>query len=235
MKIALLADVHANVMALKAVLADLRGVDHIVCAGDVVGYYPDANEVCDLLKRIGAQVIRGNHDAYVTGTLEPIPDVASMARTAWTRRTLTSANYKWLARLDVEAQVSSTPGIIRVRHANPWDEEERLFPDSPRLAAIPIGHAEVLVLGHTHYPMLVRRGAGMIVNPGSVGQPRDWNPLASYAVLDSNGPTVEFRRVQYDVVGLQRRLTELGWPPTGISILSRSRTATTPPPIIGKS
>jgi len=220
-KIGLISDVHANISALQAVINDMPSVDLWICAGDVVGYYSDINEVCSLLRQLGAWVIRGNHDAYVTEGLVPRPDRRSMYRTDWTRENLDPAHLAWLATLPVEMAFHLGEKFIRVRHANPWDEETYLYHDSAQLNKISLDCNEVLVLGHTHHPMLVRCGKGIVINPGSVGQPRDWNPLASYAVLSTDSGEVDFRRVSYDVARLQQKLTKLRWDSATISILNR--------------
>ena len=114
---------------------------------------------------------------------------------------------------------------IKLRHACPWDEETYLYRDSPKLLDIQLKKDEMLFVGHTHRPMWLQAGDGMILNPGSVGQPRDWNPLASYAVLDTSTGNVLIRRVEYDVEAFQNRLRELGWENTLIDILSRKKDA----------
>jgi len=116
------------------------------------------------------------------------------------------------------------PSRVRVRHANPWDEELYLYPDSEAsLRRIALDPGEFLVVGHTHRPMTVRCGAGLLVNPGSVGQPRDWSPLAAYTILDTLTGEVVSRRVAYDTSTLQDRLTAGGWDPAMVSILTRTR------------
>ena len=223
MKIALLADIHANWPALDAVMSDIRGVDMVVCAGDILGYYADVNEVCERLRSIGASVIRGNHDCYVTGFLQPAPERVAAYRTEWTRQNLDARHYEWLSALPAELSFDYDSKNIRIRHASPWDEETYLYPDSVRLNEIRLKGDEFLVLGHTHHPMLRQCGSGTVINPGSVGQPRDWNPMASYAILDTRSGEADFRRIRYDVEGLQRRLTQMGWDPAMVSILSRTR------------
>src|SRR5438552_11174574 len=153
MKIGLIADVHANLLALKSVIDDMPSAELWICAGDVVGYYPDINDVCDLLRRLGALVIRGNHDAYVTGNLSPNPDRKSAYRTEWSRENLEPSNLAWLTSLPVERTFQMGETSIRVRHASPWDEETYVYPDSPHLNKISLESNEIMILGHTHHPM----------------------------------------------------------------------------------
>jgi putative phosphoesterase len=223
MKVALLADIHANLPALKAVLEDLPPVDTIVCLGDVVGYYADPNEVCERLRDRAIPTIRGNHDAYVIDALRPHPDRTAAYRTAWTRDILRPDHLTWLKALPTYLEFHWEKLDVKIHHATPWDEEGYLYPDSERLAEIQLAKNQLLILGHTHWPMLRQCGEGFVLNPGSVGQPRDCNPMSSYAILDCASGNVEFRRVGYDVAGLQVRLRKLGWDPATIAILSRTQ------------
>jgi putative phosphoesterase len=223
MKIGLIADIHGNIAALEAVLTDMPPVDAVLCAGDVVGYYPYPDQVCDRLRQLGAWVVRGNHDAYVTGQLPFDPEKGCAYRTAWTRENLEPGHLAWLKALPVEIDFNWGGRRVRLRHASPWDEETYLYPDSPALGDVKLNAGEILVVGHTHHPLVTQCREGLLINPGSVGQPRDWNPLASYAVLELESCTVNHQRVGYDVAGLQRELSEMGWETKTIQILSRTR------------
>ena len=224
MRAAIISDLHANLPALTAVLNDMSPVDAIFCCGDVVGYYPDANEVCEEIRRLGIETIRGNHDAYVTGHLAADPVRSSVYRVEWTKETLTTENYRWLDSLGTEKKFDLDGWQLTLRHANFEDEEEYLYPDSPALGEFDLSDDEIVCFGHTHHPMLVSAGKGKIVNPGSVGQPRDWNPDSSYAIIDSADRSVEFRRAAYDVRGVQARLRKMGWDQMAIDILGRRKT-----------
>lgn len=226
MRLGLIADVHANAAALEAVLADARGVDAWLCAGDVVGYHPDVNTVCGRLRAIGACVVLGNHDAYVTGALVPDARRREASRTDWTRAHIAPGHLAWLAALPREAGWEIDGLRIRLRHASPWDLETSLDSRAPALARVAIGPDEVLVVGHTHQPMIVARpDGGRIVNPGSVGQPRDGSAAAAYAVLDTGTREMELRRVAWDVTVLQQRLRCLGWEASTIDVLGRAPSA----------
>lgn len=222
MLIGLISDIHANLAALDAVLEKLAHVDRILCAGDIVGYYDQPNEVCDRLRTAGIETIRGNHDAYVVGALQPAPQHATAYRTDWTRNQLTADNLAWLQSLPLQLDLTFGDTEVTLRHANPWDEEGYLYADSPLIEKVHLAAAQILIVGHTHYPLSRRAGNGMLVNPGSVGQPRDRNPRASFACLDLPERSVSFHRVEYDVSSLQQRLESLGWDAKAISILSRT-------------
>jgi len=222
-KLGLIADIHGNKPALEGVLESAPPVDFWICMGDVVGYYPDVNEVCKILMDLNAVVVRGNHDAYVIGRLHADTGKMEVYRTAWTRERLTQEYYRWLRTLPVEINVSLGQKQLIVRHASPWDEETYLYPDSPLLSKIQLKRDCYFLCGHTHHPLVRAAGEGYIVNPGSVGQPRDHNPKASYAILSVDDGIVEQRRAAYDVASYQRYLSDLGWPDVTRDILSRSR------------
>jgi putative phosphoesterase len=223
MKVALVSDIHGNLPAFEAILADLPSIDMMVCCGDVVGYYPDVNEVCALLRKRCVFTIRGNHDAYVIGELHPDPSVASVSKIEWTREQLDPSHLNWLKSLPTEMRFNWDQLGLIVRHASPWDEETYLYQNSPHLKKIEIKLNEIFAIGHTHHPMLIKAGNGIILNPGSVGQPRDFNAKASYAILSTQKSVPQIRRVIYDVYAFQKRLETLGWDEAAIEILSRKR------------
>lgn len=223
MKAVVISDIHGNLPALQAVFEDMPKADLYICAGDIVGYYSDVNEVCGILKKIGAFVIRGNHDAYTIGVLQPSEDKREAYKTDWTRHNLSPEYLRWLGTLPIEMSFGWNGRNIKVRHAAPWDEETYLYSDSNDLQKIHLKSHEILLLGHTHCPMQIKCSEGVVINPGSVGQPRDWNPLACYAVVDCISGNVKFHRVPYDVRSFQERLSKLGWDRDMINILSRSR------------
>jgi putative phosphoesterase len=222
-KVVVLSDIHGNLPALNAVLDDIPTFDSIVCCGDMVGYYPDANEVCNILRERNAFVVRGNHEAYLLGAITPLKERQNSYRTNWIRDRLSTENLSWLASLPTDIIFSWDKSCVHLRHASPWDEETYIYPNSKKLTDINLKKDEFLFIGHTHHPMWIQVGEGMILNPGSVGQPRDWNPLASYAIFDSITNSVEIRRVKYNVSLYQKKLTKLGWDNSTIDILSRRK------------
>lgn len=223
MKIALISDIHANLAALEAVLPYLGAYDAVLCAGDFVGYYRQPNEVCQIARDRKFICVRGNHDAYVLGTLTPSEHRKDAYRTEWTARALTQDNMEWLQSLPIEVEARFDGVSIQLRHASPWDEESYLYPDYGEFSQISLDKADLLVLGHTHHPMQKQLKDGLLVNPGSVGQPRDWNPKASFASFDTQTRRVEFHRIAYDVQAVQDDLKQSGWPDSSITILSRQR------------
>ena len=223
MIVAFLSDIHGNAAALRAVISDLPTVDRVVCCGDIVGYYPDPSESIAIVRALGAATVRGNHELMVCG-LRTVPDErAASYKAQWTHDVLTADEIEWLKGLPVSLERSWDGLTVTARHASPWDEDTYLYPDSPALDRISLGEGEWIVLGHTHYPMQVRRGLGWVVNPGSIGQPRDWDPRASYALLDTATGTWTTRRVEYDHSTFQVQLEMLGWERQTIHVLGRRR------------
>jgi predicted phosphodiesterase len=220
--LAIVSDLHGNLPALEAVLADLGTADALVCCGDLVGYYPDAAEVVDRVRALGAQTVRGNHELMVTGAREVPPERARYYGIAAARRALSADQLAWLAALPPSRSLEDRGIAVEVRHASPWDEDTYLYPDTD-LGAVSLDEGRWLLLGHTHYPMRRRAGGGVVANPGSVGQPRDWDPRAAWARLDTATGRWEQRRVAYDHRAYQARCERLGVDARAIALLGRER------------
>ena len=225
MRVALLSDIHSNLEALDAVLAALPPVDRVVVLGDIVGYGPDPNAVIGRLRSTGARAVRGNHDQAMLdpSTLEWFnPHAAAAAR--WTRRVLTPQSLRYLATLPSHGRV----GRHRAVHGSPnkpyiW---EYILDDLQALEILVKLGRRWCFFGHTHLPRIfteegeqvptladwVPLPASALINPGSVGQPRDGNPLASFAVADLDSGAVHFYRVAYDLVTTQAKIRAAGLP-----------------------
>jgi diadenosine tetraphosphatase ApaH/serine/threonine PP2A family protein phosphatase len=210
--VALLSDIHANLVALEAVLADLPNVESVWVMGDTVGYGPDPADTLALLRERGATLIAGNHDRAVA-TGEGLELFNSAARTAAQqhRAWLSAADRDALAALPLTFEPA--PGYS-ICHGSPRDPLwEYVFDTRTAVGAMAGTGALRFCVGHTHVPATFRGGDGkLMINPGSVGQPRDGDPRASYALLDLAGATVDFRRVDYDVKETQRRMRALKLP-----------------------
>jgi putative phosphoesterase len=220
-QIALLGDIHANGPALAAVLAELPSNAFVVCLGDLVGYYTEPDEVCRAIRSRANLAIRGNHDAYAIKALEYSPDREAAYRMQWTRGRLSSYIRNWLEQLPTSLAIRSTTGTFFVRHANLLDEIGYVYPDTT-LEDVQLNSNEILVLGHTHHPMVRKGGKGWVVNPGSVGQPRDGRPGAAYALIDITSHQITFRRAEYDVASYQKRLREYCVDELYVRMLDRS-------------
>jgi putative phosphoesterase len=216
MKIGLIADPHSNLAAFKAVLNDMPRVDQIICVGDLVGYAAEPNEVVNLVRSKNIRVVMGNHDyAAVTRDVRGFNSLAAQA-VLWTANHLSGENLKFLS--DLPTHLKLTLGQrLYVVHGSPRDPlNEYVFPDYPNreLAEILEGaDAEIVVLGHTHVPMKRMIMGKLIVNPGSVGQPRDRDSRASYAVLTLNKEIeVSYKRTEYEIEDTAGKIKAAGLP-----------------------
>ncbi|RQG95237.1 metallophosphoesterase family protein [Natrarchaeobius chitinivorans] len=211
MKVGLISDVHGNRVALEAVLEAMAPVEKVLCAGDVVGYNPWPGDCVDELRRRGVPTVMGNHDAAVADEAPFRFNGMARAGVEYAREALTDDQREWLA--DLPAERLECDGRIKLVHGHPDDPDRYTrytYPKefSPRL----LEDEDVLVLGHTHVQGVERFAEGIVVNPGSVGQPRDGDPRAGYAVVDLEALTVETHRVEYDVDTVQTAVTEAGLP-----------------------
>ncbi len=217
MKIGLVSDIHSNLTAFKAVLKDMPKVDEIICVGDLVGYGAEPNEVVKLARSKGVKAVMGNHDyAAATGNASDLNDRAAAA-ISWTSKKLTRDNKDYLASLPTHLEMDFGNENLYVVHGSPRDPlREYVFPDFSNrdLAGVVKGvEADILVVGHTHVPMERLILGKNVVNPGSVGQPRDRDKRASYAVMTSGKEiAVSFWRVDYNVSAVAEKIKSAGLP-----------------------
>ncbi len=222
MRLAVLSDVHANLAALQAVVAEAeaRGVEAVVCLGDIVGYGPDPAACVDLVRERCAAAVMGNHDAAVaTGAgLSVLPEDGQAAAVAQ-RDLLSAEQMAWLAGLPLTAVAF---GVTLV-HASPDQPERwhRLDSFAAVQAQFAAFETDVCFIGHSHRPAVVsdqigvtrvRPGHRYLINVGSVGQPRDHDPRASFGMFDTETVTYENVRVHYDVARTRLRIAETGLP-----------------------
>jgi len=201
MLIGLISDVHSNAVALKAVLEELDelGVKIILHAGDIVGYNPYPDETIDIFKKKKIVSILGNHDrAFLTGDTSDLNSNAAAAM-EWTRNTASQDSLNYILGLKDTVTIAAKGERIVMFHESP-NLQEYIYPDDVTPDILSNINGDVLVLGHTHIPFIMDYGTrGMVVNPGSVGQPRDGNPDASFAVLDTVTRKIEHKRIKYDI------------------------------------
>jgi diadenosine tetraphosphatase ApaH/serine/threonine PP2A family protein phosphatase len=229
----ILSDIHANLEALDAVLASVNGEwDRLLVLGDLVGYGADPNAVIDRVVSLKpVAVIRGNHDKAACG-LDEGENFNQVARfaAAWTMQQLTPANRQYLRELPAGPTVVNDR--LEICHGAPFDEDHYIFDGVDAERAFASATRPVCVFGHTHLPVIFasegtdlagdvpdddlrtvsfKGGTRYLLNPGSVGQPRDGDPRAAFALYDSGG-TFTFRRVSYDVGEAQRKISAAGLP-----------------------
>jgi putative phosphoesterase len=213
MRLGLISDVHGNLAALEAVLAALddAGADAIAFNGDAVSYYPAVNETLDLLRARARWAISGNHDAYLLGRLRMPARIVPIANPGHFARIISAENRAWLAGLPDGLDLCLEGARVLLRHGSPWSIEEYIQPDHTRFERFATLDADVVVLGHTHRPLVHDAGPVRVVNPGSVGQPRDGDPRAAAAVVDLPSREVRHLRVAYDVEATCRALVAAGF------------------------
>jgi len=219
MKIVALSDIHSNLDALQAVLSVLPAHDELYCLGDIVGYGPQPNEVIEILQQLRpTAVLLGNHDhAVVTGDVSEFSSNAAKA-IQWTRERISEDSRHYLERLKPSARIELEGKTLALYHGSPQDPlMEYVFPGlTARMGrrVVEMAEANIVLLGHTHMPMVYRFSGGMLANPGSVGQPRDGDPRASFAVLTISQNDVRFdiQRVHYNVKSVADRILQSGLP-----------------------
>ncbi len=219
LKIAVISDIHSNLDAFEAIIEALPEFDGLFCLGDLVGYGPQPNEVVERLRQLKpSMVLAGNHDhAVVTGNVQGFSPHAAEA-VEWTIGMIKPQNREYLATLCPYAKLEKGGISLALYHGSPRDPlTEYVFPGisgTSARALIEKSGASIVMLGHTHMPMLYSFGREMLCNPGSVGQPRDGDPRASFATLTiSEGKfSFEIKRVKYDVGPVASKIVEAGLP-----------------------
>jgi predicted phosphodiesterase len=235
MRYLILSDIHSNCEALAAVLTHVRRKrwDKAIVLGDVVGYGANPNQAIDMVRRLRPLVaIRGNHDKVCSG----IEDGQMFNRVAlhaalWTRDHLTPSNLRWLGTLPEGPAV--VDGAFAVAHGTPIDEDAYIFGEIEALNVFRQTTFPLCFFGHSHFPVIfglstdaihtvltngspfrfrLEPGLRYLVNPGSIGQPRDGNPLASFGMFDTTTRTVTVYRVPYPIVRAQKKILDAGLP-----------------------
>jgi diadenosine tetraphosphatase ApaH/serine/threonine PP2A family protein phosphatase len=236
MRYLVLSDIHANLEALNAVLEAAQAVpsDRLLVLGDLVGYGADPNAVVDKIRELQPHaLIRGNHDKVASG-VESADGFNAVARSAirWTYDTLTSQNRAWLATLPTGPVL--VDDLLEICHGTPFDEDAYVFDDLDALRALHAAERPLCLFGHTHVQIgyalagdqftlttleesrpldvSIADGTRHLLNPGSVGQPRDGDPRAGFAVVDTSRRLATLYRIDYPIQQAQVRIREEGLP-----------------------
>ena len=209
MRVGVISDIHSNAVALEAVLDDLPPVDALLNAGDVVGYNPWPGECVDAMRERDVPTVMGNHDRMVLSSRNFRGNQMARAGVKHARERLDDDQRAWLA--DLPTELRAFDDRVHVVHGHPDDPDRYTRPREFGPDLLRDG-ADVLVMGHTHVQHHERYDEGVVLNPGSVGQPRDGDWRAAYAVLDLDDLTVEERRVEYDVDAVVEAVRESGLP-----------------------
>lgn len=236
MRYLILTDIHANLEGLEACLADAhtRGFDRTLVLGDIVGYGPDPNGVIDVVRGLApVAIVRGNHDKVAMGMSQADGfHAAARAAAHWMLDALTPENRQWLVDLPMGPTV--VDNTVELCHGAPFDEDAYIFDELDARQAIDSSSTPVCFYGHTHFAIAFRLagdvlevlgpsspgdltitvepGSKYLVNPGSVGQPRDGDPRAAYAIFDSATERVDMIRVAYPLQVTQGKMQKAGLP-----------------------
>ncbi|MEZ5318578.1 MAG: metallophosphoesterase family protein [Vicinamibacterales bacterium] len=245
MRYLILSDLHANLQATDAVLADAAtlGYDQVLVLGDLVGYGADPVAVMDRTFALEpAAIVRGNHDKVCAGLEPPLYfNDAARASVEWTRKALSPAHLTRLAALP-KGPTLVTPAL-QICHGAPFDEDHYIFDGRDAVRAVDAAKGRICLFGHTHVPAIyttvgdpmhkepgladdelrVPAEGPLLLNVGSVGQPRDGDPRAAYGLLDLEAGTIRMRRVEYDIAAAQQRIIEAGLPEGLATRLSRGQ------------
>ena len=235
MRYLIVSDIHANWEALQAVLAQAHGkYDRIICCGDVVGYGADPDIVTEWVRQNVAAIIRGNHDRACAG-LEDLEWFNPVARVSalWTQAVTNPSNIEYLRHL---AKGPESVNGFQILHGSPLDEDDYVVSEQDAAQVAPYLDSAVTFFGHTHLQggflchrngikrirkpaadsaeetLEIEREQAYLINPGSVGQPRDNDPRAAYAIYDTGQKIVTFWRTDYDVDSTQRKILKAGLP-----------------------
>ena len=218
MRLLVVSDIHSNLTALEKVLEDAGGFDELICAGDIVGYGPDPSICIETLKKLDTMCVSGNHDfAASTGDSSNLNAYAAEA-IAINRRLMNPGQAAWLGGLPRRLTLNREGIAVAAVHGSPsCPLMEYVYPSEAWMRAEEFFEATgagLLIMGHTHVPFIHRSGARVLLNPGSVGQPRDGDPRASYMLvdLDDGGMEVKHKRVEYDIEAVAARIRRFGIP-----------------------
>ena len=248
MRYLILSDIHSNLEALEKSLALAGGkYDEVLCLGDLVGYGPDPNAVISRIQTIAKVTVRGNHDKACCG-LTDAEDFNYLARAAteWTRTQLTPEHFEFLRNLPIGP--IRIEGVELV-HGSPFDEDEYIFDSLGAVQAFQAAEAPLVFFGHSHQQggfrltsdkrlqpinlsaigndqpasVALQEDARFLLNPGSIGQPRDGDFRAAFAILDLDQERVDFYRTPYDLAKTQKKMREAGLPEPLIARLEVGR------------
>jgi predicted phosphodiesterase len=236
MRYLVLTDIHANLEALETCLADAttRGYDRVLVLGDLIGYGADPNAVVARVQSLNpAAIVRGNHDKIARG-IEEADGFNEVAKSAaqWTLDALSPAHRAWLVQLPQGP--TDVDDVVEICHGAPFDEDTYIFDELDALHALKTSKRPLCLFGHTHYPMTfelsgetfkstgpaaaaeahlqMKDGVKYLLNPGSVGQPRDGDPRAAYAIVDTATKRVHLMRLKYPVETAQEKVMMAGLP-----------------------
>lgn len=209
MIVAVLGDIHGNYLALKKVLNEIKRerIEHLLITGDIVGYYYHPDKVFEELADWSYEIIQGNHDCILSKIFYSDEELRS-----WYKKTygsgiecaldvLSAEKCVYLSNLPTEKEILIENRKILLCHGSPWSSDEYIYPDSSEETFLRCaeGDFDIVAMGHTHHPMVKCIDSTILLNPGSVGQPRNYTPGADWALLNLDTLEIELRHSTYDV------------------------------------
>ncbi len=200
MKLVFISDIHSNLEALQAVLKEIERISpkEVYCIGDLCGYGANPKEVVRMVRELNVPCLMGNHDfAVASGDTSWFNPYAAEA-IEWTRKQLNEEDLSFLSNLKLRMLITVSGIKVLMVHGSPKDYlfDYLYEPDEETIRNL---ECDVLVVGHTHVPFIKRVGKKIVLNAGSVGQPRDGDPRASFVVFDTDSENAEIVRVEYDI------------------------------------
>ncbi len=219
MKLGILSDIHANPYALEAALSFMKKerVDKVICDGDIVGYSPLVNETFEILRNEKIECVLGNHDFYVLNECPSNRNDIVKECINKTKKIIREENIVYLKSLRKKRLIYFGDIIVKMVHGSPFNElEEYIYPDKEiETEKYCLDSEDFLVLGHTHHQMLKKSLSTnfFIVNPGSIGQPRDAKGMACFAIFNMEQREIRLEKLQYETKGILRALEKERWPP----------------------
>jgi predicted phosphodiesterase len=253
MRILVISDIHGNSEALETCLAAASAAkyDRVFNLGDVVGYGASPNEVVNRSRELGGIFVRGNHDKACSGitNAEDFNHIAALAA-YWTKQQLTPENLEWVRQLPKGPIKSDGVADVQCVHGSPLDEDEYIIVVRDSYEPLMEAQASLTFFGHTHiqggfavdgeewatlrplydtddkaehFEFKMKKGAKYLINPGSVGQPRDGDWRAAFAIYDTDANSITFFRIPYDVAATQKRIYDAGLPDRLATRLSEGR------------
>lgn len=209
MRFGVISDIHANQVALESVLDDMpNDLDGIVCCGDIVGYGPKPRECVEIVKDVCDVYVQGNHDRDLEQPDRYIQGSSVHKGLMHARDELTEEQIDWVINLDKKDEYDG----FMVCHSHPSNEDKYVYPHDFKSVKKHIDEEDGLFLGHTHHQHAEFVDGKLILNPGSVGQPRDKNNDSAYAIVDSENNNYELRRVSYDIDKVRDQINNVDLP-----------------------
>lgn len=219
MNVAILGDIHGNHLALKKVLNEIKneGIKHLFIAGDLVGYYYHPDKVFEELSGWSYDIIQGNHDRMLGEVYHGDEKLRIWYKTEYgsgldcALSLLSTEQCEYLSKLPSKKEITIGNRKILLCHGSPWNPDEYVYPDSPVDTFIHCtnGRFDIVIMGHTHYPMEKHINSTVIINPGSVGQPRNNIPGADWAIFNLNTLDVKLKHVQYDISAVVKEAKQI--------------------------